>query len=312
MKNPLCDELLLRQPTRTELEELYSGYIANCVFNAFLSITAIIFNSVTIQALRRTSSLSKPLRTLLLSLAVSDLGVGLLVQPLYIVLLLKWLQVDAGNGPTCATYTAYTFAGILFSVASFFGVMALSADRFLAIHLHLRYQEYVTYKRVVSAVVSLWVFSGIFSFLAISVSWNIASAILAPIGLTCLVVSAVVYYKIYLAVRRHRNQIQALQIQQVEQEAEMVANLVRSRKSAVGTFHVFLVFLICYLPLFSSGLAAATSSSGPNTARKIFSLSSWTVVFLNSSLNPVIYCWNMRHIRHAIMDILRNLFPSHN
>ena len=309
MKNALCDALLQLQPTRTELEDLYPGYLANFVFNAFLSITAIMFNSGTIQALRRTSSLSKPLRTLLLSLAVSDLGVGLLVQPLYIVLLLKWLQVDAGNGPTCATYTAYIFPGILFSSASFFGVMALSADRFLAIHLHLRYQEFVIYKRVVSAVVSLLVFSGIFSFLAISVSWNIASAILAPIGLTCLVVSAVVYCKIYLAVRRHGNQIQALQIQRVEQEAEMVANLVRSRKSAVGTFYVFLVFFICYLPLFCS-FAAFTPDS--DTAIKIFFMSSQTVAFLNSSLNPVIYCWKMRHIRHAIMDILRNLFPSHN
>ena len=133
-----------------------------------------------------------------------------------------------------------------------------------------------------------------------------------PIGVSSLVVSAVIYYKIYLAVRRHRNQIQVLQIQQVEQDAEMVANLVRSRKSAVGTFYVFCVFLICYLPLFSSSFAAATSSSGSNTGRKIFSLSSRTVVFLNSSLNPVIYCWKVKHIRHAIMDILRSVFPSHN
>ena len=33
---------------------------------------------------------------------------------------------------------------------------------------------------------------------------------------------------------------------------------------------------------------------------------SLTFVFLNSSLNPVIYCRKMRHIRHAIVDILRN------
>ena len=37
----------------------------------------------------------------------------------------------------------------MFSLASLFGVMALSADIFLAVHLHLRYQELVTYKRIV-------------------------------------------------------------------------------------------------------------------------------------------------------------------
>ena len=163
MKNPLCDELLLLQPTRTEHEDLYPGYIANCVFNAFFTITAIIFNSVTIQALRKSSSLPKPLRTLLLSLAVSDLGVGLLVQPLYIVLLVKWLHKNTENSPSCSLYTAFVLICLLCSCASFLGVMALSADRFLAIHLHLRYQELVTQKRVVSAVVSLWVLSVILS-----------------------------------------------------------------------------------------------------------------------------------------------------
>ena len=35
---------------------------------------------------------------------------------------------------------------------------------------------------------------------------------------------------------------------------------------------------------------------------------SLTVVFMNSSLNPLIYCWKMRHIRHAVINILRNVF----
>ena len=46
-----------------------------------------MLNIITIQALRKTSSLPKPFETLLLSLAVSDLGEGLLVQPLYVAIL---------------------------------------------------------------------------------------------------------------------------------------------------------------------------------------------------------------------------------
>lgn len=155
MKNPLCDELMLLQPTRTDAQDLYSCYIVNCTLNALLIITAIIFNSVLIQALRRTSSLSKPLRTFLFSLAVSDLGVGLVAQPLYLLLLVRWLQKNTEYHPSCALYTAYALIGILFSVSSFFGLMALSADRFLAIHLHLRYRKCVTRKRVVFGVVAL-------------------------------------------------------------------------------------------------------------------------------------------------------------
>ena len=66
---------------------LYSSSIVNCVFNAFSAYTATILNILTIHAMRKTSSLSQPLKTLLLSLAVSDLGVGLLAQPLYIAIM---------------------------------------------------------------------------------------------------------------------------------------------------------------------------------------------------------------------------------
>ena len=101
-------------------------------------------------------SLPKTLKTLLLSLAVSDVGVGLLGQPLYISLLVMWLQQ---NCPGCNTYKSCLIVMALFSLASFFGVVALSFDRFLAIHLHLRYQELVTHKRVVAVVILIWVLS---------------------------------------------------------------------------------------------------------------------------------------------------------
>ena len=65
----------------SKIEDFNSVSIANCVFNSFLSYTAIMLNIVTIHAIRKTSSLSKTLKTLLLSLAVSDVGVGFLVQP---------------------------------------------------------------------------------------------------------------------------------------------------------------------------------------------------------------------------------------
>ena len=100
-----------------------------------------MLNILSIHAIRKTSSLPKPLKTLLLSLAVSDLGVGLLAQPLFIARMVN---------PTYSTRTALSIITLLFGSASFFTVVAISVDRFLAIQLHLRYQELVTQKRVVS------------------------------------------------------------------------------------------------------------------------------------------------------------------
>ena len=45
------------------------------------------------------------------------------------------------------------------------GAPALCADRFLAIYLHLKYQELVTYKRVAAVVVSIWVISALISLI---------------------------------------------------------------------------------------------------------------------------------------------------
>ena len=73
--------------------------VVNCVFNAFLCLTTIVLNIITIQALRKTSSLPKTLKTLLLSLAVSDLGVGLLVQPLYVAILVMEIGLQSVFNP---------------------------------------------------------------------------------------------------------------------------------------------------------------------------------------------------------------------
>ena len=292
-------------------EELYPSYIVNCVFNTYLCYTAIILNSVTIHALRKTSSLPKPLKTLLLSLAVSDLGVGLIVQPMYIAVSVMELERNTQNNPI---YNNMLFVFLMtlnvFFPASFFGVMALSADRFLAIYLHLRYQELVTHKRVIAVVISIWVLSALASLIGLCTPVNISFAIFATIAVFCLLATTLIHYKIYVAVRRHANQIsQALQVQQVAQNGEM-ENAARMRKFAVGALFVYIAFLVCYLPRICTSIA--TAIDGTSTTTESSRLYSLTLAFLNSSLNPLIYCWKMRQIRHAVMDILRNILRSHN
>ena len=116
----------------------------------FLSYTAFMLNIVTIYAIHKTSTMPKTLKTLLLSLACSDVAVGLFSQPLHTFFLINWLRL---NNPGCIPKQVGTILGSLFSAASFLGVVAVSVDRFLAVHLHLRYQGFVSHRRVVVVVV---------------------------------------------------------------------------------------------------------------------------------------------------------------
>ena len=131
--------------------------IANCVFNAFFSFTAITLNIVTIIALRKPLTIPRTLKILLLSMAVSDLGVGLLVQPLYITYLVMMIKENTQTVYLEITFNSFYVTANFLSIASFFGVVALTADRYLAVHFYLRYQELVTQKRVVAVVISNWI-----------------------------------------------------------------------------------------------------------------------------------------------------------
>ena len=295
-----------------EAQELSPKYIVNMIFNAFLCFTAITFNSITIHAIRKTSSLPKPLKTLLLCLVVSDLSVGLLVHPLNIArnaMLLE--QYTKSNKVFTITRITFLITKNFFSWTSLFCVLALTVDRFLAIHLHLRYQEFVTHKRVVAVVILIMVLS---SFISPFPLWKSPDDRLKIYGFTaiiCFVIITFLYCKIYSTVLRHRNQIQSLQVHQdEEQNRDMMANVARLVKLAVGTFYVYLLFLLCYLPHMI--IMPALTFTGLNTT--LHHISSYTIlmVLLNSSLNPLIYCWKMRDIRRSVINIMQNIFPCYS
>ena len=308
MEKSSCELLLQLYPDVSEVEELRSTIITNCVFNSFLSYTAIMLNIVTIHAIRKTPSLPKTLKTLLLSLAVSDVGVGLSVQPFYVSLLVTWAQE---TDPGCATYQAFFLVSRLFSMASLFGVVAVSVDRFLAIHLHLRYQELVTYDRVSVAVISIWTLSALYGPMSYFLSSKqLVYVIMLVILGFCFIITGIVNCRIYFTVRHHTNQIQVQRIL-VAQNSTM-ERVARNRKSAVSTLYVFLVFLVCYLPNYCAAVARTLWNISLDTAWLGLSFYALTLAFLNSSLNPVIYCWKMRHIRHAVLDTLRNIRQNCN
>ena len=152
----------------------------------------------------------------------------------------------------------------VFVIASFSLVLAISVDRFLAIYLHLRYQELVTHKRVFAAVISIWTLSVLYSPLDFYL--KLKKPILVVINaifVFCSIISGIIYSRIYLTARHHANQIQVLQIQVAENS--QIESAARKRKSAISMFYVYLVFLVCYLPEYCVRVAMAHFIKSPQS-----------------------------------------------
>ena len=294
------------------MRDFTPSLVLNCVVNSFLSYATVMLNIVLIFALRRTSSLPKTLKALILSVAVSDIGVGLLVQPLHIARLLMEIK----NTNNQETYKEIVnVIGRTLGYVSFFGVTTISVDRFLAIHLHLKhqdlltYQEIVTYTRVVAIVILSWLLGAFLALTGVlSSSKNIFNLAGVSVGLVCLLTMGLIYFKISIAVRRHTVQVHAQPAQAVAPNEENRSNFERLRKTAVGTFYVYLLFLACHLPIAIVILTGRKT----NKKRQHFKIYAQTLLYLSTSLVPLVYCWKFRHIRCAVKNILRNTFASQN
>ena len=292
----------------------FSPYlIINVVVNSFSCYTTIMLNIALIFALRRTSSLPKTLKALILSLTVSDLGIGLVVQPLYIARMIMQIQQTDDQETSKDIDRALRPIGRTLGYASFFGVTAISVDRFLAIHLHLKhqelltYQEFVTYKRVVAAVILSWLLSAFLALTGVLSGRYVCNIAAVTVGLVCLLTMGLIYFKIYIAVRRHAVQVHAQPAQAVAPNEENRSNFERLRKTAVGTFYVYLLFLACHL-----AIAIEILETRRNKVWEHMLMYSNTLLYLSSSLLPLVYCWKFRHIRCAIKNILNDIFASQN
>ena len=121
----------------------------------------------------------------------------------------------------------------------------------------------MTHQRVVAVVISVWVFSAFVFLMILWGSLSTQNLVLLIVGVICLLLTSVIYIRIYLVARRHKNQIQTLQVQAIAHSAEMI-DPSALLKSTFGLLYVYLVFLVCYLPYCIS--AATIEINGPSIA----------------------------------------------
>ena len=110
-----------------------------CIFNVPPMLISILGNAVVLAAIKRTPSIHSASMSLISSLAVSDFLVGVIGQPIYIAdLLTKNSSISQLS----------IIVGFSVCTVSLLTITAISVDRLLAVHFHLRYPSLVTKSRV--------------------------------------------------------------------------------------------------------------------------------------------------------------------
>ena len=273
-----------------------------CVLHFIFSPVATVGNILAIHALWKASSIPANIKKFFLSLAVSDLAVGFFAQLMSAVV----LRMAANGGHDfvllCPTIlTVCNFFLFLLASASLLNVTAIAVDRLLAITLHLRYQELVTSKRVIIALISIWISSGVTA--SLFVAFDSRSATVIVIGeFVGLLLMTIAYIHIYRVVRHHQNQIHS----QLQQQNAQAMEIFREKKAAFNAVHFYVVFVGCYLPNLCSSILLRTDSSQISFWLAFHATTS--IVLLNSSLNPVVYCWRYREIRQIMRSRVKKLF----
>ena len=276
-------------------EEEQLETIALCVVNLFLSCTALTGNVLILLTIWKTSSLHTTANVLLANLAVSDLAAGLVGHPLFVsALLLRFYDPSFSR----QLWEDFSISISFLCGASFFTITAIGVDRLLALKLHLRYQAVVTRRRIIWIIISIWAVSGILSSLK---SWNpdLFYNALSPLIFTLLVGNFAVYLKIYLIVRRHLLQIRRQEHGWV-QKNDSIFSMQRFKRSALNTFLVYILMLFCYLPY---SVVLERFYSGTTISLTVRHVTT-TVVLLNSTLNPFLYCWRIREIKAATKQLI--------
>ena len=324
---------------------VYYSFIALSCLNILLAITATLGNSLIFLALGKGSSLHAPSRLLIRCLTFTDLCVGLITQPLAalhaISILTEHLLIYRFT-----VVSSYIISPILSGVSLFIltfisvdRLLALSLGvRYRQTVTIERVYAFVAFGWVFNIGNGLTCFSPANKFVFYIVC-------LTSISL-CAGISTFCYTKIHYLLRQQRKKVQAAGSQQQRNRNSLVLNVAehskkrassalcfmwcchlrvrhisvqpivsqqkpngksplhieRYKRTVSSALWVHLTLLACYLP-FSvvSGLKAMTGDTF--AVGEGFTA---TLVFFNSSLNPVLYCWRIKEVRQAVKQTIKH------
>ncbi|CAO2596083.1 D(1A) dopamine receptor [Lemmus lemmus] len=300
------------------VERDFSFRILTACFLSLLILSTLLGNTLVCAAVIRFRHLrSKVTNFFVISLAVSDLLVAVLVMP--------WKAVAeiAGFWPFGSFCNIWVAFDIMCSTASILNLCVISVDRYWAISSPFQYERKMTPKAAFILISVAWTLSVLISFIPVQLSWHkakpedtedancdtrlsrtyaISSSLISfyiPV-----VIMIVTYTSIYRIAQKQIRRISALERAAVHakncqtttgNESSFKMSFKRETKVLKTLSVIMGVFVCCWLPFFISNCMVPFCGSEETQPFCIDSITFDVFVWFgwaNSSLNPIIYAFN--------------------
>ena len=264
------------------------------------SLPTILLNAIVILVKKKSKELQKTSNTLLSSLAVTDLLIGLIVMPLSATVDFL-ISSQTSFAHTCMLESVNVFFMYLLFFATLFHLTIIAWERYVAIQKWMDYKVIVTNGRVKNLAIAAWL-SGLFAAVptiimsVVGVDQRIVEGwyiIWAFMGTACLILVAFFYRKVYLGIRKRK-------VTDISQVTVLVKVKLESNV-AKTTGLLTAAMMFTYIPIFGLGILASIFLVFRTRTSIRFTVA---VTELNSLFNPLLYWYRDRRFRNGLRELL--------
>ena len=272
--------------------------------NLVSSVLNVILNGLLLHT--HMQNRRSPSQILVGNLTVTDILTGLIVQPAYAVHIV--LDINGiFNYPVFVffNFTAYLVCGISLVTAG-----GMSIDRLAATIRPFSYKFYGKLKIYVAAVALIWLQGIAF---VLMYTFDVIGKAFARMAFMLIVSFAVLSFILSYTVIIVSMQKRERRITQ-SGPCGMMSTQKRSttqRNNITKSFALMIIALcVMYLPLFFVKIVLWRSRNSHCVALNALNRLSNTVTFLNSLLNPILYCYSNKNTKRQIKEIVAKCFAQ--
>ena len=283
------------------ITQIISHQIAIAVTAAACPFT-ILLNILVIVAVKKIRELQTNPNILIASLAVADLFVGVISMPLSISVDTLILRGTVSENMICTINEISSFVLYPASSVSYFHMILIAWERYVAIVKCTEYKVIVTKGRVKRYAGIAWITALVINALygtlgVVHVRYQVllvVDVIYSLIWLICFSLMVYFYLMIYIEIRkRNRSQI------------NQVSALIKARIESKIAYTVFLLTVAVFIARIPAVVFSIVGTFSP-----IFQANSfyrWAEIFIqtNSLVNPALYFYRNNRYRKAALKLLR-------